>query len=113
MQRRDADATDRVAVLGRRVADVLLEAPAGMRGGRSVHVAVAGDLGDHRGGGDRGAGPIAFDDGAMRHLAVGQREAVDQAGGSLSRLQPLQRAGERLDVGDVQSPPVDARARSG
>ena len=61
MQRRDPDLLDRRAVLGGRVADVLVEAPARVLGGRLAHVAVAGDLGDHRGGGDRGAGAVALD----------------------------------------------------
>ena len=53
---------DRRAVLGRRVADVLGEPPARVALVGAVHVAVARDLGDDRGGGDRRAGRVAVDD---------------------------------------------------
>jgi len=107
MQGGDADPLDRGAVLGGRVTDVLVEAPAGMLLGDTVHVAIAGDLGYHRGGSDRGARAIALDHGAVRHRALTQGEAVDQAGGPLARRQSLQRTRQRFDVGHVQAARVD------
>ena len=62
VQRRDALALDRLAVLGRRVADVRGELPARVQRVGAVHEAVARDLGDDRGGGDRGARRVAVDD---------------------------------------------------
>src|SRR3954447_15454897 len=79
VERRDALPVDRGAVLGGRVADVFLEAPARMALGGLAHVAVAGDLGEDRGGGDGGACAVATDHAVMRDLAAGQAEAVDQA----------------------------------
>ena len=107
MQRRDADSLDCLAMLGGRVADVLLESPAGVLGGGALHVAIAGDLGDHRGGGDRGAGAIAFDHGPVRHAALAQRETIDKAGSGSIGLQTFERVGERFDVGHVQTALVD------
>src|SRR5436853_434696 len=68
MQRRDALAKNRVAVLGRRVADVLREAPAGMLAVGVAHVAIARDLRDDRRRSDRGARRVAVDDRAVRPL---------------------------------------------
>jgi len=79
VQRRDPDPLDRLAMLRGRVADVLLEAPSRMLECGAVHVAVAGHLRQDRSGGDRGAGAVAFDHRAMRHPALAQGEAVDQA----------------------------------
>src|SRR4051794_12010133 len=79
VERRDALLVDRGAVLGGRVADVFVEAPAGMALGGLTHVAVAGDLGEDRGGGDGGACAVPADHAAVRDLAAGQAEAVDEA----------------------------------
>ena len=79
MQRRDAEATDRLAVLGGRVAHVLGELPSGMRRVGPVHVAVTRLLGQHGGGRDRRALRVAADD---RPVLVGQTpdgEAVAEA----------------------------------
>lgn len=108
MQGRDADALDRLAVLGGGVADVLLETPTRVPFGSSPHVAVAGDLGDHRGGGNRGAGAVALDHGAVRHGALAQRETVDQASGTVVWAQSFQGIRESFDVGHVQATGVDA-----
>src|SRR6185312_10439208 len=62
VQRRDTALFDRLAVGGRRVADVLGEVPARVLAVRVAHEAVAGHLRDDRGGGDRGAGRVAVDD---------------------------------------------------
>ena len=70
---------DRGAVLGCRVADVGLEVPSGMALGGPAHVAVARDLGEHRGRRDRGAAAVAVDDGALLVAEVADAEAVDQA----------------------------------
>jgi len=51
---RDALLVDRGTVLGSRVADVFLEAPAGVALGGLAHVTVAGDLGEDRGSSDGG-----------------------------------------------------------
>ena len=76
VQRRDAEALDRGAVLGRRVADVGRELPARIARLHAVHEAVARDLRDHGGGGDRGARRVAADDRALlepRSRAPGSR----------------------------------------
>src|ERR1700749_3042545 len=104
MERRDADLVDRRAVLGARVADVLLEAPAGVALGGLVHVAVAGHLGEDRGGGDRRAGPVAADDAAVRDLAARQAEAVDEADRLRPRLEARQGVAERPPVGPGAAP---------
>src|SRR5437763_1815381 len=70
MQGRDAEPLDGVAVLGRRVADVLGEAPAGVQAVGAVHEAVARDLGDDRRRGDRRALGVAVDDRALRPLEL-------------------------------------------
>src|SRR5919201_845950 len=62
VQRRDAQTLDGVAVLGRRVADVGAELPAGVPGVGAVHEPIAADLGDDRGGGDGRARCVAVDD---------------------------------------------------
>ena len=64
---------------GRRVADVGLEVPLGVPRGDLAHVAVAADLGEHRGRGDRGAAAVAVDHGALLEAEVGDVEAVDEA----------------------------------
>ena len=64
---------------GRRVADVLGEAPPWVLYVGEVHEAVARDLRDDRGGGDRRAGGIAVDDRTLRVLELGDREPVEQA----------------------------------
>ena len=66
VQRRDAEALDRLAVLGGRVADVGVEAPARVLVVGAAHVAVARDLGDDRRRGDRGALRVAVDDRLQR-----------------------------------------------
>ena len=86
---------------------MLVEAPVRVLGGGAVHVAIAGDLGDDRGGGDRGAGAVALDHGPVRDSAAGQREAVGEAGRVRRRRQPFQRDRERFDVGHVQAAAVD------
>ena len=69
-----------VAVLGRRVADVGGEVPAGVQRVGAVHEPVARDLRDDRGGGDRGARRVAVDDRAALVAArSAEREAVGQA----------------------------------
>jgi hypothetical protein len=42
------------------------------------HQAIPCDLGDDRGGGDRGADPVAPDDGPLGHWQAGQPPAVDE-----------------------------------
>ncbi len=58
---------------------MLGELPAGMHGVGVVHEAVARDLRDDRGGGDRGTRRVAVDDRALRPAEVGHGEAVEQA----------------------------------
>src|ERR1700733_13601876 len=65
VQRRDAEALDRLSVLRGRIADVLGEFPAGMMDVGATHVAVASLLGEHGGGCDRGALGVAADDRAL------------------------------------------------
>ena len=68
---------------GRRVADVPSKPSPGSARAASAHVAVAGDLGDHRGGGDRGAAGVAVDDRpVLDRAARAEPEAVDQAHGA-------------------------------
>ena len=74
---------DRLAVLGGRVADVLGEIPARMAVVGPTHVAVAGLLGDHRGGRDRGALGVAADHRPLVEAEIGDREAV-----RLRQMQP-------------------------
>ena len=72
-----------------------------------MHVAVAGDLGDHRGGGDRGAARVAVDDRpVLDRTALPEREAVAETDRARHR-DPLEAAGERLEVGDVKAAGVD------
>ena len=79
VQGRDAELLDRGAVLGRRVADVGGELPARVALLHPVHEAVARDLGDHGGGGDRGRGGVAADDVALLEARRRDGEAVGQA----------------------------------
>ncbi len=91
---------------------MLLEAPAGVALGGLVHVAVAGHLGEDRGGGDRGAGAVAADHAAVRDLAARQAEAVDEADRLRAGLEPRQRVAERFAVGHVEAAAVDPRRRA-
>ena len=79
VQRRDALAQDRRAVLGRRVADVRAELPAGVQRVGAAHEAVARDLREDRRGGDRRARRVAVDDRALLVADVRNREPVDEA----------------------------------
>ena len=83
VQRRDAELLDRGAVLGRGVADVGGELPARVALLHPLHEAVARDLGDHGGGGDRGRGGVAADDVALLEARRRDREAVGQADAAL------------------------------
>src|SRR4051812_25265592 len=86
VQRRDAEALDGLAVLGRGVADVARELPAGVQRVGPAHEPVAGDLGDDRGCGYRGALRVAVDDGPQRPREVlTEREAVGEAEGAGAR----------------------------
>jgi hypothetical protein len=107
VQRRDAEALDRVAVLRGRVAHVRGELPAGVHGVGAVHEPVARDLRDDRRGRDGGAGGVAVDDRALLVAEVGHREAVDQAEGARPR-DAEQRVAQRGEVGAVQAAAVDA-----
>ena len=74
-----------------------------------AHVAVAGHLGDDRGGGDRGAGGVAVDDRALGTPEVRHREAVHEAR-DLARHtvgDTAQRVAQRGEVGVVQAAGVD------
>src|SRR3954470_13603768 len=93
-------------MLGRRVADVRLEVPPGMAVRRAPHVAVACHLREHRRGGDRGAGPIAADDGALLVADVAKAKAVDEADRVLAR-DALEGGAERLEVRTMQAARVD------
>ena len=84
VQRRHAEPLDRLAVLGRRVADVLGELPARMARVGAAHVAVARLLGDHRGGRDRGALGVAADHRALLVAERRDREAVAEADAALA-----------------------------
>src|SRR5919198_6261191 len=79
VQRRDANALDRIAVLRGRVADVGAEVPTRMERVGAVHEPVAGDLGDDRRGGDGGARRVAINDRPLLMAEVRYRETVDQA----------------------------------
>ena len=70
-------------MLGRRVADVGGELPAGVQRVGAAHVAVAGDLGDDRRGGDRGRGRVALDDRAL--LVAAARRPRSRRTGRCSR----------------------------
>ena len=110
VQRRDALAFDRLAVRGRRVADVLGEAPAGVLAVGVAHEAVARDLGDDRGGGDRRARRVAVDDRALLAAEVRHREAVEQAQHLAADAvgDAARRVAQRREVGLVQAARVDA-----
>src|SRR3954471_14648784 len=108
VQRRDAEALDGVAVLGRRVADVVGEAPARMQAVGAVHEAVARDLGDDRGGGDGRALGVSVDDRAQRPLELlAEREAVAEALHA-GPGDAAQRVAQRREVRLVQPEAVDA-----
>ena len=84
VQRRDAVLGDRRAMLGRGVAHVGLEVPLRVPLGDPAHVAVAADLGQHRGRGDRRAAAVAVDDRALLEAEVGHVEAVHEADGAVA-----------------------------
>src|SRR5436190_1928266 len=79
MQRRDAPCHDRRAVLRRGVAHVRGELPPGVQRVGAVHVAIARDLGDDRGGGDGRAAGVSADHRPLLVPDVADREAVGQA----------------------------------
>src|SRR5918998_6738455 len=106
VKRRYAQALNRVAVLGRRVADVCRELPAWVQLVGAAHVAVAGDLRDDRGGGDGGGGRVALDDRALLVADVTDGEAIGQADAAGAR-DADQRVPEGREVRPVQSARVD------
>jgi hypothetical protein len=65
-----------------------------------MHVPIARDLRDHRGGCDRGAAGIAVDDRPVLELAAGKGEAVNQAHRA-GHGDTLEAPPERGEVGDV------------
>ena len=97
---------DRGAVLGRRVADVGGELPARVALLHPPHEAVARDLGDHGGGGDRGARRVAADDLALLEAGRRHREAVRQADAALD-ADAAQGVRQRRQVRHVQPALVD------
>src|SRR4051794_25415325 len=111
VQWRDAEAHDGLAVLGRRVTDVLLEPPAGMQRRRPVHEAIARDLRDDRRRRDGRALGVAVDDRPQWVLELlAEREAVAQAEDA-GTGDPAQGIAQRGQVRAVQPAPVDpARA---
>ena len=111
VQRRDAEPLDRRAVLGRRVADVGGELPAGMARVGAAHVAVARDLGDDRGGGDRGARGVAADRRRAARSRVADREAVAQADAARAR-DARERVAQRGEVRARAGRGRRSRARS-
>jgi hypothetical protein len=64
---------------------MILQTVAGVKRGEFRHVAVAGDLGDDRGGGDGGAERVAVDDGPFLARKPGFLAAVDEAEIGLDR----------------------------
>ncbi len=77
-----------------------------------MHVAIAGHLGDHRGGRDRGTGAVALDHGAVGDRAA--RAARSRRPGRSSSA-PEPRAvpappRERFEIGDVQAAARRCRA---
>ena len=79
MQRRQPESSDRLAMLGRRVPDVLGELEARVVGVGTPHVAVARLLGQHRCGCDRRAAGIAADDRSLVVPEPPDRETIAQA----------------------------------
>ena len=107
VQPRGAVAEDRLAVARGRVADVLGEPELREVRVGVVHVAVPRDLGDHRGGRDRGAATVAAD-----HLPVLDRAVAAERKPSTRQTAPgrataLEAAPQRGDVGHVQAAGVD------
>ena len=87
-----AQLDDRRSVLGGRVADVLVEAEAWIGVRDSAHVAVAGDLRDHRGGCDRPR--VAVDHRpVLDPAATPERKAIAEADGARD-CDPVETAGE-------------------
>jgi len=76
----DAEAADRLAVLQCRVSDIGLPAITGIPGCETTHDPVARDLRDDRGGGDREAERVAFDDGLHGTSDRRGDYAVDECG---------------------------------
>jgi hypothetical protein len=97
-------------MLGSRVADVLGKLEAGMGGVRPAHIAVAGLLGDHGGGRDRGAAGVSADDRARAGLA--EREPIAQADAAVAG-HAAQSGPECGEVGHVEATIVYSRRAPG
>ncbi len=107
MKRGDAVRADRRAVLRGGITHVRVEIPLGMAVGHAPHVAVAGDLGEHRGGGNRCALGVTTDDGTMLVAEVRELEAVHQAQGIVAG-DAAKRSSQPGDVRDMKAARVDA-----
>src|SRR6476620_3191729 len=83
MQWSQSEVVDRAAMIGRRIAAIMLPPISRIAAGILHHHPVAGDLGDDRGGGDRAAFGVAVDDRLRRALPPGASVAVDQHPGRL------------------------------
>lgn len=113
MQDADAVGCDRLAMVGRGVADVAGEVPVGVVLSGLSHVAVAGHFGDHRRRCDGGAAGVAADDRLVLDRAAGaEPEAVAEALGP-GDGHPRQAVAERVQVRDVKSTAVDAAGAAG
>ena len=75
---RRPESVERGEMLGDAVAHMALEAVAGMRGAEADHQAVAGHLGDDRGGRDRGDKAVAADHCLAVAAGVDAVAAVDE-----------------------------------
>ena len=110
MKRRRPVRAHRPGVLGGDVADVLLEPELRVVRGDALHEPVTRDLGDDRGGRDRGAAPVAADHGAMRACAARDAEAVGHAHVRLG-VERAESPTERVQVRPVQAAAVDLGRR--
>ena len=118
--RRQAEAAERRAVLGRAVAGVALPAVAGIAGGEAAHEAVARDLGHDRGGADRGDERVAADDAAGRQVKPGgwlpsTRSARGRTGRRATARRIARRVARRMlsrSISSTDAAPTATMARS-
>src|SRR5262245_51127813 len=105
---RGPEPRQRSEMLGHAVALVMLEAIAGIEEAQPGHQAVARDLGDDRGGGDRGDDGVAADHGLAIAAGVDPVAAVHEYKPWLDR-QRRHRPRERPQRGTQDVVAIDAR----
>ena len=116
----DAKLPDRLTVRAGGVADVGVPAVTGIARRKPSHQAVAGDLGDDRGGADRRYQSVAVDDGLhragqIRSLAIHQRKLWQGGSRGASRALMASRLACRMlkrSISTTEAAPIPIRARA-